>query len=122
MAIKRIVTDDTIQLVEGADYIASIAASLEDGEVLLKLAGSFRSDTEHELLDEMMALTTLGLHLTLDLSDVTYISAACLQVLLTIQQKMDDQEQGTLLLTNLSNTVAEALEKTGLSELLMIDE
>lgn len=122
MAIKRIVTDDTIQLVEGADCIASIAASLEDGEVLLKLAGSFRSDTEHELLDEMMALTTLGLHLTLDLSDVTYISAACLQVLLTIQQKMDDQEQGTLLLTNLSNTVAEALEKTGLSELLMIDE
>jgi anti-anti-sigma regulatory factor len=80
-----------------------------------------RSDTTHDLKDELMALTTLGMNLTVDLAGVEHISAASQHVLLDVQKKMDTLGRGTLLLQQLSQTIMDEFEKTGLSELLDIE-
>lgn len=122
MAIQRKVAGDTLYLMDGTEEVLSITETVENSQVLIKLRGTLRSDAEHELLDEMVMLTTLGMNLTVDVSEVRYISAACQQVLLTIQQKMDELGRGSLLLTKLPPEIMKEFEKTGLSELLMIDE
>ena len=93
----------------------------EDG-VLLTLRGELRSDVAHELLDELTALATVGVQVTLDFAEVTFITATILDVLLTVQQTMDAMGKGSLVLRKLKPDIYHQFEKTGTSELLIIEQ
>ncbi len=122
MALKRVVTDDRINLMEDDKCILSVTERIEDGKVAIKLEGGMRSDTEHELLDELVAFSTLGLNIEINMSGVEYISAAAQQVLLAVQQKMDELGRGSMSILGLTPVLREEFEKTGLSELLLIED
>ena len=122
MGLHREMKQQTLVLYDGGQEILSILEQREEeGGVTMTLTGSMRSDTAHDLLDELTAFVTLGLPLTMDLSGVDYLSAACMQALLAVQQKIDERG-GRLLLRNLPQKVMQELKKSGMSELLMIEE
>lgn len=56
--------------------------------------------------------------LTVDLTDLEYISSAGLRTLLKIQKKMD--KQGTMRIKNVRQNVREVLDMTGFSDFLNI--
>lgn len=120
MALIRKIEDDTVQLWDGSTQILAIREAVEGNQVLVVLQGMLRSDTVHDLNDELMALTTLGMDLTVDMAEVKSICAASQHVLLRVQQKMDDLGKGSLQLQKLPAAILEEFEKTGLSELLDI--
>ena len=121
MGLHREMKQQTLVLYDGGQEILSILEQQEDGGVTMTLTGSMRSDTAHDLMDELTAFVTLGLLLTLDLSGVDYLSAACMPALLAVQQKIDERG-GRLLLRSLPQKVMQELKKSGMSELLMIEE
>ena len=122
MGLHREVTQQTLRLYDGGEEILSLLERQEeDGGITMALTGSMRSDTAHDLQDELAAFVALGLPLTLDLSGVNYLSAACMQALLAVQQKIDECG-GRLLLRRLPPEIMQELKKTGMTELLMIEE
>ena len=121
MGLHREMKQQTLVLYDGGQEILSILEQQEDGGVTMTLTGSMRSDTAHDLMDELTAFVTLGLLLTLDLSGGDDLSAACMQALRAVQQKIDERG-GRLLLRSLPQKVMQELKKSGMSELLMIEE
>lgn len=120
--MKRIVNDEQLVLLDGQKEILRINEIQEQNVVKIKLDGSLRSETAYDFQDELTALAILGMDLQLDFEKVTYLSAACVQVMLKLQQKMDDIGRGTLTLVKLPETIYAELQSTGTSELLMIEE
>lgn len=86
----------------------------------LTVAVSGRLDTttapqlEEELKDSLDGVTEL----TMDFSELEYISSAGLRVLLSTQKVMN--KQGTMELTGVNETVMEVFEVTGFSDILTI--
>ncbi len=86
----------------------------------LTVAVSGRLDTttapqlEEELKDSLNGVTEL----TMDFSELEYISSAGLRVLLSTQKVMN--KQGTMELTGVNETVMEVFEVTGFSDILTI--
>ena len=62
--------------------------------------------------------TTIEIVGRLDMKGVEYISSAGLRVLLGAQKKM--QKAGSMVLTNVCDTVMEVLEMTGFADILEI--
>ena len=122
MSLHRIVEGDTLILKDGEQEVLSMGEAADGNAVTLTLRGMLRSDTLHDFQDELIALTTLGMDLIVDFEGVTYLSTACQQALLTVQQKMDNLKKGSLTLIKLPPNIYEEFEKTGASELLMIAE
>jgi len=121
MSLPRIVDGDTIRLYENDQEILSIQESVEGGKVLVALKGELRSSTVHDLQDELVALTTVGMELAVDLSGVTYLSNAAQHAFLLVQQRIDAMGKSGLTLVKLPAPILREFEKTGLSELLMIE-
>ena len=105
----------------GANKVLSILEEEIENGVLLTLQGELRSDAAHELLDELTALATVGVNVVLDFEGVTFITSTILDALLTAQQTMDSMGKGTMLLRKLPQDIYYQFEKTGTSELLMIE-
>ncbi len=82
---------------------------------------SLRRDTEHWFNDELVALSTVGMDIYVDCQDIRYMANACKLALLSVQQKMDSMNRGTLTLRNVPPELYEDFEKTNLHELLMIE-
>lgn len=122
MSLHRTVEGDTLILKDGEKEILAMGEAADGNAVTLTLRGMLRSDTLHDFQDELIALTTLGMDLIVDFAGVTYLSTACQQALLTVQQKMDSLGKGSLTLVKLPPNIYEEFEKTGASELLMIAE
>lgn len=122
MALTRNVEGDTLLLMDGAETVLSIQEAVEGQTVSFKLAGMLRSDTAHDFMDELFAITALGMALDLDLTGVTYISSTCQQVLLSVQQKIDELGKGALRISKLNGKIKEEFDSTGFSQLLDIAE
>lgn len=122
MKLQRKTNDNTISLYDGPNLIFQMTEAEKDGAVELVLSGSLRSDAVHDLQDELAALAGMGMDLVLDFSKVTYLSSACQQALLVIQQQMDRTGKGSLTICKLPGAILKELESTGISELLMIEE
>ena len=122
MSLRRVIEQDTLRLLDGDQDILSMEEQAEEDRVKITLRGMLRSDTVFDFQDELEGLAILGMSLVLDFSGVTYLSTSCQQALILVQQKLDTAGKGTLLLTGLPQEIYGELEKTGASELLMIDE
>ena len=98
MTIDKQVTDDAMTVVLSGRLDTTTAPELEAA-----LADSLEGITE----------------LTLDLSDLEYISSAGLRILLATQKTM--LKQGAMKLTGVQEAVMEVFEVTGFSEILTIE-
>jgi anti-anti-sigma factor len=119
--LRREITDDSIALFSGDNKILWIKESMENNEVQIQLGGQLISESAHEILDELMALVSVGVEIVVDFSDVQYISAACMKVFLEVQIKIDQVGKGNLKMIQLPANIADEFERTGTSELLWIE-
>ena len=92
-----------------------------NGEALtIALEGRLDTTTSPQL-DEELDVSLEGIRdLTLDLSDLSYISSAGLRVLLRAQRKKNGL-RGSLLVTGVNDSIMEIFDITGFSEILTIE-
>ena len=102
--------------------VLSIEEKMQDKKILMSLAGELRSEVAHEIQDELVKLTTVGVSVTVDMSGVTYISPSVQQAFLNVQKKRDAMKKGALVLQGMSDEIYEEFDKTGTSDLLMIED
>lgn len=95
-----------------------IIKNAEESKLNLKVNGRLDTTTAPELsaaIDEALEGVT---ELTLDFSELEYISSAGLRVLLATQKKM--QGKGEMIVTGVSEVVMEVFEVTGFNDILNI--
>lgn len=85
----------------------------------LALSGRIDTKTAPEFEAEIAASLDGIEHLTIDFSEVSYISSAGLRVMLSAQKRMN--KQGDMKVTNVNESVMEIFEVTGFSEILCIE-
>lgn len=120
--LERKIEGNSIIFRNGPITVLSIDEIQTDSGITMTLKGELRSDVAHELLDELTALATVGVSIVVDFSDVTYITSTILDVFLTVQQLMDSMHKGALTLRKLPEEIYREFEKTGTSELLLIED
>ncbi len=88
--------------------------------LILHLSGKL-AIKESQALDQVVRSELSGItDLTLDMTEVPYISSAGLRVLI-IAQNMMDEVGGTLTITHVSEMVGSVLELTGFSDFMRIE-
>jgi anti-sigma B factor antagonist len=88
--------------------------------LILHLSGKL-AIKEAQALDQVVRTELSGItDLTLDMTEVPYISSAGLRVLI-IAQNMMDEVGGTLAITHVSEMVGSVLELTGFSDFMKIE-
>lgn len=119
--VNRKIEGDSSTFYDDTKIFLVINEAEADGSILMTLVGELRSDVAHDLLDELIAFTTVGANVIVDFEKVTYIASTTQHVFLRVQQKMDSMGKGTLTLIKLPHNIYQEFEKTGASELLMIE-
>ena len=97
----------------------TIEKQIQDNDITLKISGRLDTTTAPELEAEINDSVTGTEALTLDFTDLEYISSAGLRVLLSTQKKMN--EAGSMKVTGVNETVMEVFEVTGFSDILTIE-
>lgn len=88
--------------------------------LILHLSGKL-AIKESQALDQVVRTELSGItDLTLDMTEVPYISSAGLRVLI-IAQNMMDEAGGNLTITHVSEMVGSVLELTGFSDFMRIE-
>ena len=88
--------------------------------LILQLSGKL-AIKEAQALDQVIRTELSGItDLTLDMTEVPYISSAGLRVLI-IAQNMMDEVGGTLTITHVSEMVGSVLQLTGFSDFMKIE-
>lgn len=88
--------------------------------LILHLSGKL-AIKESQALDQVVRTELSGItDLTLDMTEVPYISSAGLRVLI-IAQNMMDEAGGTLTITHVSEMVGSVLQLTGFSDFMRIE-
>ena len=97
----------------------NIIKQLDNGCLTLALQGRLDTTTapllEQELQNDLEGLRTLRF----DFEQLAYISSAGLRVLLAAQKRMN--QQGSMSLCHVNETIKEVFDITGFSELLTIE-
>ena len=119
--MERIISGDTVSFCNDGNCVLSITESEQEGKIVMMLKGELRSDLVHDFEDELIALTTVGANICVDLQGLTYLSSTAQYSFLRVQQKMDRLHKGSLTLCNLTDDIYKEFESTGVSELLMIE-
>lgn len=93
----------------------------KNGNVLILHLSGKLAIKESQALDQVVRTELSGItDLTLDMTEVPYISSAGLRVLI-IAQNMMDEAGGTLTITHVSEMVGSVLELTGFSDFMKIE-
>ena len=121
MGFIRTYSPDAWSLCEGGETIVTVKETQEENVVRLEIDGSLRSDTEYCFQDELIALSTVGKDIVIDCKGIQYMANACQIVLLTVQQRIDSMNRGSLTLCHVPPGLYADFEKTNLHELLMIE-
>ncbi len=93
-----------------------IKKELNEGTIILKIIGRLDTNTA-PLLDEEMKVLTEGAKLTIDFSELDYISSAGLRLLLVAKKKFGDG----FILKGVKEDVMDVLEMTGFTDILTIE-
>lgn len=120
--LTRKLEDCAIVFYNGAEQILKITEEETEYGILMAISGELRSETAHELLDELTALATVGVQVVVDMAEVTFITSTILDVFLTVQQTMDTMGKGALVLRKMPPQIYHQFEQTGTAELLMIEQ
>lgn len=92
---------------------------VQDGvKLTVKVSGRLDTTTAPELEDDLKASLEGIEDLTMDFSELEYISSAGLRVLLSAQKIMN--KQGSMVVTGVNSTIMEIFEVTGFSDILTI--
>ncbi len=97
----------------------NIEKKTEGGAMEVKLAGRLDTTTAPQLEEVVKAELSGKESLVFDLADLEYISSAGLRVLLSAQKIMNNQ--GSMVVKNVSEEVNEIFEVTGFSDILTIE-
>ena len=98
----------------------NIAKKVDGNALTLCLEGRLDTTTSPQLDEEIETALDGIRDLTMDFSELSYISSAGLRVLLRAQRKMNACE-GKMRLIGVSDTIMEIFEVTGFSEILTIE-
>ena len=90
-----------------------------EDQLTLVIAGRVDTTTSPELEEEISKSIDDIKNLTLDFSDVEYISSAGLRVLLSTQKKMN--RQGNMKVVHCNSTVLDVFEVTGFKDIRTIE-
>ena len=121
MGLTRVYSQDSWSLLDGGETVVTVKETMEDNVVCVQVVGSLRSDTEHFFQDELIALSTVGKDIVIDCEGLRYIANACQIALLTVQQRIDSMNKGSLTLRSVPPDIYADFAKTNLHELLMIE-
>ncbi len=97
----------------------NIQKTLENGKALFALEGRLDTTTAPELEKELRDSIDGVSALTLDFTDLEYISSAGLRVLLAVQKIMN--KKGEMKVSHVNDTIMEIFEVTGFSDILSIE-
>ena len=96
----------------------TINSILENGKVLLVPHGSIDSSTADKLDEVALALDFDAIEtVTIDFSDVDYISSKCLRILISMSRKL---KEGKIVIQGANSTVSDVIHLSGLSTLFNI--
>ncbi len=93
-----------------------IKKELNEGTIILKIIGRLDTNTA-PLLDEELKVLTKSAKLTIDFSELDYISSAGLRLLLVAKKKFGDG----FILKGVKEDVMDVLEMTGFTDILTIE-
>jgi anti-sigma B factor antagonist len=97
-----------------------IQKTQNDGDVTLALSGRLDSVTQSELAQELETVfKTKVSNLTLDLSELEYLSSAGLRVFLFARKKVGEMG-GKMKIINANETINEILQITGYAEITVM--
>lgn len=119
--MNRKIDGDCIVYYDGASAVLTVEEKSTEQGILIKLLGQLRSDIAYDIQDELIAFTTVGAKITVDFEKVSYIAPTAQHIFLRVQQKMDACGKGTLVMKKLPDEIYMEFEKTGVSELLLIE-
>jgi anti-sigma B factor antagonist len=98
----------------------TITTKTEAGKITLELEGRLDTNTSPQLEDELAGVLDPTVEmLTLDFTNLAYISSAGLRVLLAAQKKMN--RQGEMIIRNANDVIMEVFEVTGFVDILHIE-
>lgn len=120
MSLIRKVDENMISFLDGDTTVLWMKETLKDQTVEIALGGEMRSETTHAFLDELLAMVSVDMHLELDFTEVTYISAAYMKALLTVELAIEKKNR-TMTLYHLPAGILETFERTGAIDLLRIE-
>lgn len=112
MAFTIDMEENRIVVKENDETICWLNEAIEGSTAAISLGGRLRADTAYVFLDEVNALSSVGLSLVLDMHEVRYLSNAYLQAMRVIQRSADARHQA-LVLRNLSAEAKEAMDAVG---------
>ncbi len=108
---------------DGKDFLL-LSESLDEksGTVIVSLSGELRADAVHGFRDELLALASVKIAITLNLAELTYICNSGMGALVDIEQDVERTGKGSLILTAVSKPVMDSLKQTSLDQLLDIEK
>ena len=102
---------------ERKDLEMEINRKVEDSAVTLEISGRLEAVTAPRLESEFSALAADVKNLTLDFTDLEYVSSAGLRAILVAQRMMNARE-GTMVLKGVNASVMNILQITGFAPIL----
>ena len=97
----------------------TIEKKLDGTELTITLTGRLDTTTAPQLEAELKASLDGVENLALDFAALDYLSSAGLRVLLAAQKTMN--KQGSMVICNVNETIAEIFDVTGFSDILTIE-
>lgn len=119
MSITTEMKEDQVILKENGETLCWMKENLSQDMALVELGGRLRGDTAYVFLDELNALASVKMNITLDMEQVTYLSNAHIQAFLAVQRSVD-QKGKELVLKKLSTQARSALDTVGAAALFDI--
>ena len=122
--IERITFNGVTSFYQGGTEFFSLTETLDPqgSGARLEAAGELRSGVRYDLRDELMLCAAMGKDIELNMAKLTRISNSNMTVLLEIQQTIDQIHRGSLTLRALPKEIYNALDRIGLTDLLMIED
>lgn len=121
MGIVTEVKENSILFLDQDQTILRMTETMQDDDVTVELEGDLRGDTAYAFGDELITLVLLGKNLTVNMAKMKGISSSSCSQLLAVQQAIDNNDTGSLKLIKLPAVLLEALNASGLTQLLMIE-
>ena len=118
----RRVNGDTLAITNEDKVIISFSEKFVDNEMHIVVSGEIKNEVAHEFEDELMAALSVCNIIKLDLSKVTYIASIAMSALLSVQQIIDENDEASLVIINLSAEVREVFETAGFLDIFRIEE
>lgn len=120
--LTRKIDGDTMNFYDGDTLVLTVDEVDFNGGIMMAMKGQLRSDTAHFIQNELDAFTTVGVKVWLDFKEVTFVAPSFLGALLNAQQLVDFFRKGEVVLKNIPGSVYQEMDKTGITELLMIED